>query len=332
MGGGVRDLSAWISWRRAAVVCVSAWLGACGGSPTEPTRPPGLTMTCPVNQSVQSSDGNPAGVSFDPPQTVGGRAPVTTTCAPASGSQFPVGSSTVTCQAADAASQQTSCTFTIVVQGPPRLTATRFLAFGDSLTAGVLSPSPTFLIVSPPTSYPFQLQNRLVARYRTQSPVVLNEGNAGELASGTGVQRFRSVLLAARPDVVLLMEGTNDLLFGQTGADNAINAIAAMIREAKSQSVRIALSTIPPQRAGGLRHRDAVVRLIPGFNDRIRALAGAEGIPLVEVFNGLQGDNTLIGIDDLHMTERGYDAMAGIYFDAINANFEAQAAANGFRR
>ena len=61
--------------------------------------------------------------------------------------------------------------------GPLRdWSATRFLAFGDSLTAGTLSPSLMALIVSPPDSYPFVLQNHLVARYRQQVPVVVNEG------------------------------------------------------------------------------------------------------------------------------------------------------------
>jgi lysophospholipase L1-like esterase len=189
----------------------------------------------------------------------------------------------------------------------------------------VFSPAPNILIVSPPGSYPYQLQERLVSRYRLQTPVVLNEGNPGEFASGTGVQRFRSVLIANRPDLVLLMEGTNDLLVGAPGPDAAINALRAMIREAKSQSIRIALATIPPQRAGGLRNRDAVVRIIPPFNDRIRELATVETIPLIDVFAGMDGDNSLIGIDDLHMTVRGYDVMAGIYFDAIRANFEASA-------
>jgi hypothetical protein len=46
----------------------------------------------------------------------------------------------------------------------------------------------------------------------------------------------------------------------------------------------------------------------------------------------MQGDNTLIGIDDLHMTERGYEAMADIYFDAIRTNFEAQGMPAGLRR
>jgi lysophospholipase L1-like esterase len=316
-------------WLAIAGLC--AVLDSCGGSPTRPQPPPGLSMTCPVNRSVQSPDGNPAPVTFDAPQTIGGSGGVTTTCTPQSGSQFPVGSSTVTCEARDAASQRASCSFTVAVQGPPRLTGVRFLSFGDSLTAGVLSPSVTMLIVSPPESYPFILQQRLVARYRLQSPIVLNEGNPGELATGTGVQRFRSVLQANRPEIVLLMEGTNDLLPGQFGADTTIGALRAMIAEAKSQNVRIAVATIPPQRAGGLRHRDAVAAIIPAFNDRIRALATAEGIPLIDVYGGMKDDLTLIGIDDLHPTVRGYDVMADIYFNAIRANFEVQAA-NGFGR
>lgn len=298
---------------------------ACGrGSPNQPTPPPALVITCPPNRSVQSPEGNPAGVSFDPPQTVGGSAPVTTTCNPASGGEFPVGNTTVTCEARDSGNRVASCTFTVQVQAPPRLTAARFLAFGDSLTYGVISASVTALVSSVPDSYPWVLQDRLVARYRQQTPVVLNEGNPGELATQTGVQRFRSVLLAHRPEVVLLMEGTNDLLFGQTGADNAIGALGAMVREAKSQNVRIVLATIPPQRPGGARRRDAVVALIPGFNDRIRALAAAENIPLIDVHAGMKDDLTLIGVDDLHPTIRGYDVMADIYYNAIRMLFENQ--------
>ncbi len=305
---------------------------ACSDSPNGPSPAPALSLTCPGNVSSASSDGTPRAVTFNAPQSSGGTAPVTTTCTPSSGSTFPLGTSLVSCQARDAASVTASCTFNVVITGPPRLSVTRFLSFGDSLTVGVLSAAPTFLIVSPPGSYPFQLERRLASRYGQQMPVVLNEGNSGELASGTGVQRFRSVLLANRPEVVLLMEGTNDLLFGETGASNAINALAAMVREAKSQGIRIALATIPPQRAGGMRNRDAVVRLIPGFNDRIRGLAGTEQIPLIEVFNGMQGDNTLIGVDDLHMTERGYQVMADIYAAAIQANYEVGSGALGFNR
>jgi lysophospholipase L1-like esterase len=318
------------------VVALAALVASCSeGSPNQPSPQPTLSIACPSNRSVQSPDGNATNVTFDAPQTTGGTAPVSTTCSPSSGSQFAVGNTTVSCEARDAGSRQASCSFTVQVQSPPRLTAFKYLAFGDSLTYGVVSASTTTL-VSIPESYPFLLQNRLLLQYpqQTPMPVVLNEGNPGELASVEGVQRFRSVLLGHRPEVVLLMEGTNDLLFGQTGANNAMNALQAMVREAKSQNIRIALATIPPQRAGGARRRDAVVALIPGFNDRIRGLASAEGIPVVEIYNGMKDDLTLIGVDDLHPTLRGYEVMAGLYFDAIRTNFETRPAnglSNGFR-
>jgi lysophospholipase L1-like esterase len=320
-------------WRSATAVAMVVGIGGCSGSPTAPPPPPPtLSLTCPGAATVQSVDGNATNVSFDQPQAGGGTAPVTTTCSAQSGSSFAVGTSTVNCQAVDSRGQSASCGFIVNVQGPPRLTVTRFLAFGDSLTAGVLSPAVMLLIVSPPDSYPFVLQDRLVARYRQQTPVVLNEGNPGELASGTGVQRFRSVLLQQRPEVVLLMEGTNDLLSGPIGADFAMNALRSMVTEAKSQSVRIALATIPPQRAGGLRNRGAVAALIPGFNDRIRSLASAEGVPLIDVYNGMKDDLTYIGIDDLHPTARGYDAMPTIYFEAIKSTYEVRPALGGFVR
>ena len=238
----------------------------------------------------------------------------------------------MSCQARDAASVDGSCTFNVVLTGPPRLSVTRFLSFGDSLTAGVLSPAPTFLIVSPPGSYPFQLERRLVSRYGQQTPVVLNEGNPGELASGTGVQRFRGVLLANRPEVVLLMEGTNDLLFGETGASNAIELPRR--DGARSQEPG------HPHRAGddsaAARRRPAQPRRCrppdPGVQRSHPWPRRQRQIPLIEVFNGMQGDNTLIGVDDLHMTERGYQVMADIYAAAIQANYEVGSGALGFNR
>jgi lysophospholipase L1-like esterase len=307
-----------------AALCVLS--GSCG-SPTPPPPAP-LTLTCPPTASGSSSDGNAVTVTFSPPVSMGGSQPVTITCSPQSGSSFNVGTSTVNCQSQDSRGQSASCAFIVNVQGPPTLTSTRFLSFGDSLTAGVTSPAVGLLIISPPESYPFQLQARITARYRQQTPVILNEGNPGELASGTGVQRFRSVLMQTRPEVVLLMEGTNDLLVGAAGPNAAINALRAMIVEAKGQNVKVALATIPPQRPDGLRNRGVVARAIPEFNDRIRALATAEGATLIDVYNGMKDDLSLIGIDDLHPTPRGYDVMAGVFFDAIKEAYEVKPTLN----
>ena len=313
--------------RRALIALALFSAGACGGPSNRPDPIPGLTLTCPSNRTVESPNGGAVTVTFDQPQASGGSTPVTTTCTPQSGTQFALGNTSVSCQARDAASQVASCGFSVAVQGTPQLQASRFLAFGDSITAGVISAPLPLMIVSPPESYPFVLQDRLVARYRQQTPLVLNEGNPGELASVEGIQRFRSVLLRNRPEIVLLMEGSNDLGFAQNGSNVAINALRAMIVEAKSQQVRLALATIPPQRSGGAKHRDGVAQMVPGFNDRVRGLAASEGVPLFDVYQAMKDDPTLIGVDDLHPTPRGYDVMAGVFFEGIRTHFENRPAA-----
>lgn len=297
----------------------------CGSSPpTAPPPPPTLTISCPANVDVQSSDGSPVFVSFDPPRASGGTAPVTTSCTGQPG-PFNVGSTGVTCQATDARSQTASCSFVVAVRPPPRLQFTRFLSFGDSLTAGEVSFAPTLGVLLPNDSYPAVLQRRLAAYYRFQTPSVINAGMGGEEAGDAGIKRFRSTLDYNRPEVVLLMEGTNDLLDRPDtgrGADRAIEALRQMIQDAKSLNIKVALATIPPQRAGGLRNRDAVARAIPAFNDRVRALAAQQDVVLVDVYDAMKDNLSLIGVDDLHPTIMGYDVMAGVFFEAIKKSFE----------
>jgi hypothetical protein len=98
---------------------------------------------------------------------------------------------------------------------PPRLSRTRFMAFGDSFTAGeVTNPATaapgtiTRLIVVPSASYPSVLQSRLQSTYTSQSSSisVTNAGEPGERILD-GAQRFPGVYDASRPEVVLLQEG-----------------------------------------------------------------------------------------------------------------------------
>ena len=151
-----------------------------------------------------------------------------------------------------------------------------------------------------------------------------NEGSGGETTTD-GLPRLRPLLLAYRPEVLLLMEGTNDLLdrpdIGR-GADTAIVNLRQMIAIAKSLNVQVALATVPPQRPNGLRNRAAVAAIIPSFNDRIRALAASEAVTLVDVYAGMKDNLSLIGIDDLHPTELGYSVMADIFYQAVVRAFE----------
>jgi lysophospholipase L1-like esterase len=309
-------------WLRAWML-LGALVSAHCGSPAAPTpQPPPappLTITCPAASETQSPTGNPIAVTYEPPRTSGGVAPVTTACSVASGASFNIGTTNVLCSATDARGNSAFCSFNVSVLAPPRLAFTRYVAFGDSITAGKLAQPLTFALIESPFHYPGALERLLNTRYPQQRSTVVNEGVSGELATA-GEARFRTVLQQHRPEVVLLMEGTNDLLAGVAGADRAIAALRNMIREAALQGRRVALATVPPQGPS----RPTVSAVIPSFNAQIRALAAAEpGVVLVDVYEAMRHDVArLIGADDLHPTPQGYTVIADTFLAAIQANFE----------
>ena len=230
-----------------AGLCVGAH-SSCGGLLLEgqPDGPEhdGPSITCPAPKSAESLNGNPVVVEFPTPTTTGGTQPISVTCSPASGSTFPVGATNVTCTATDARPSTAACSLTVTVTRPGTLTATRFLAFGDSLTFG--SPGGSCQVLStagitfrefidrdtrmfysradppPPSVYPNVLRQMLASRYSSQSPVVVNAGVPGEVILDQGgtndatLDRLRSELSRSGAQVLLLMEGVNDLRRGST--------------------------------------------------------------------------------------------------------------------
>lgn len=72
-----------------------------------------LSLTCQA-KAATSSDGAPVAIAFSPAAS-GGVSPVTTTCAPQSGSQFKVGTTSVQCTAKDAAGATASCAGAVVI-------------------------------------------------------------------------------------------------------------------------------------------------------------------------------------------------------------------------
>ena len=77
---------------------------------------PPLGLTCPTIAPVRDTgnSGNTA-VRFANPTFSGGTAPVIVSCSPKSGSQFGIGTTTVSCQATDAARQTAACTTSATV-------------------------------------------------------------------------------------------------------------------------------------------------------------------------------------------------------------------------
>ena len=80
-----------------------------------PAAVPALSISCP-SPVLTSPDGNSISVTLTPTIS-GGVAPVSTSCSPASGSKFSVGTTSFSCTAVDAAQQKSSCTSTVVVTG-----------------------------------------------------------------------------------------------------------------------------------------------------------------------------------------------------------------------
>jgi lysophospholipase L1-like esterase len=298
-----------------------------------PDGTPALTISCPAAVTAASTTGQPVGVTFPPPVTSGGRAPVQVSCTPPSGSLFPVGATSVQCTATDALTLSSSCNFSVTVAAVPRLGRTTFVAFGDSFTAGeVAIPGtaalneqlPNFrLAVVPSASYPTLLTSLLRGRYTAQTIQMTNSGVPSEWAED-GAKRLPGVLSSTRPEVLLLLEGVNELsALGQPGVARAWAAIDTMAKEGRNRGARVFLATLPPPRPPG---KGAVpLQLVLALNDRIRTTAAGEGAVLVDLYAALNVDLVrYIGVDGLHPTELGYQRIADTFFDAIRAVLEVR--------
>jgi lysophospholipase L1-like esterase len=314
---------------------------ACGGSngpgpgPTPPPGPP--TISCPADRSVPAIQGQPTPVSFDIPAAENGQAPVTVTCAPASGSAFPLGSTQVTCTATDALQRTATCGFSVAVNTVPQIAVTKFVAFGDSLTEGTISPDTITLAVSKPESYPYQLQLTLAARYLDQTIEVVNEGCGGEFTSGAstfcagGIARLPDVLARERPQVLLLMHGANDLRRPSRSISNIVGAMETMVGQAQAAGAFVFVASLPPQNPEGSRG-DAAPRL-PEYARELKRMAEDEGAGFVDLFNLLGTWQGVVGADGLHPTPAGYQKIARLWADAIEERFEkTDAPAVGFTR
>ena len=278
----------------------------------------------------RSPTGSPVSIVYETPTATGGSPPVVIACAPQSGSTFPIGVTAVSCTATDQTQKVDSCAFTVTVTAPPTITATRFIAYGDSITwgedgtnffdglgmHGTLGSRP---LVQLPflNTYPGALQNLLALRYTAQTVSMVNAGKPLEKANDpASFDRFRRAVTSGQYDVVLLMEGANDL----PDVTGAVGAIQVMVQTVKNQGRRVFLATIPPESIGGSRGANA--NSVPAYNDGIRGVAASLNVPLVDVFQAFGGDLTLLGADGLHPNAQGYQRIAETFLAVIKQNLE----------
>lgn len=320
---------------------LALFTAGCGG-PTAPTTPSPspvapappvtpLALACPANLTGVAASDAGANVLFSAPVATGGVTPHAITCVPGTGQLFPVGSTTVACSVVDAASATGACSFTVEVVPVPRVRRTRFMAFGDSVTAGeVTMPVRGGLlstgrgqrqVVLASVSYPRVLENQLRQRYVTQSLAVVNAGRTGETAA-SAFPRFQSEMAINRPEVVLLLTGYNDVE-SRASVDAASRSIERMAKEARGLGARVFLATLTPIVPG--RARSQPDALVQQLNSAIRSIAAGEGAVVVDLYRAaLPNLDAWIGVDGLHPTEAGYARMAEQFFTAIRADLETR--------
>ncbi|HXW03725.1 MAG TPA: GDSL-type esterase/lipase family protein [Vicinamibacterales bacterium] len=296
---------------------------ACGGSPAAPT--PVLALTCPARVEASTTAFDGAAVSFDT-STQGGRPPASVVCAPGSGSTFPIGETIVSCTATDTAAQTAGCSFPVSVTRTPTLAWTRFLAFGDSITEGVTSPAPELLTrLATPEAYPGQLQQMLAARYTAQEITVLNRGIAGERLA-EGVRRLPRVLDEDQPDVLLLLEGVNNIR--NVSTDELADDLDEMVRSARRRGVEVVLATLLPVSDSREAGRPGTQRAIRELNEEILRIARRHGLGApADLYNLFLQTPSLLGRDGLHPTAEGYVRMAEVFFEVIRERYEDHAPA-----
>jgi acyl-CoA thioesterase-1 len=170
------------------------------------------------------------------------------------------------------------------------------VAFGDSIVEGYKQPE----------GWPEILGRDLAGRYGGVS--VINAGISGNTAED-GLRRLRQDVLVHQPDLVLISFGLNDMKNG-VSLSRFNEDLAGIVGQVTAGGAQPALlTTTRLQRGTGL-----LVKVNPApYNDAIKMLAEARGIPLIDVNEQFRGLNTPeYLIDAAHPNMEGYRQIAEI--------------------
>jgi len=187
-----------------------------------------------------------------------------------------------------------------------------YTAFGDSITKGVAEENG--LIVDTPGYLP-----RLAENLRTliADPVVNNRGVGGE-TTAEGLSRFDHVLRVTNPEIVLVMEGTNDAFFSVDPDTTAFN-LRRMLEIARARGVTPYLALIMPRS----EPLDTPINLlIQDINVRLPQVAQDNMTVMVDQFT------PFLDLPDLysnvnHPNQAGYEVMGDTWFDGIRPHLLA---------
>ncbi len=216
----------------------------------------------------------------------------------------------------------------------PSLKENVFIAFGDSITSGVCDENgidePTDYV--PEKAYPPRLEAILSQHYGTHK--VINEGWPGE-STFQGLARFNALLVKHQARYILILEGTNDIIWDDYSLDTTIFNLKEMLRRSLEYGLLPALATCIPKFG-----RNAFPIKLTNLNARIRLLAAERPVPLVDLNKDFAeypeedgGPTSLYcwGEDRTHPNDKGSQFMAEKWFERIR-NFPFPPADPAIRR
>lgn len=185
---------------------------------------------------------------------------------------------------------------------------TTYVAFGDSITQGVLD-DPN----RAEKGYPPRLEALL--QQRGQAADVRNEGLAGETTS-EGLSRIDKVLVAG-DDVLLLMEGTNDIGEQDVSNETIATNLDKIAEKAEARGLTVVHATILPRFGSNYDTSNVITGALNGL---VRELAWQDERKLAdpfEVFYHLTPNFGQLYSDKLHPNSAGYDLLARVFADVL---------------
>jgi len=156
--------------------------------------------------------------------------------------------------------------------------ANTYIAFGDSITWGLMRMYGLEGEYHPELAYPERMKALLAAFYGPAYPV--NLGVPGD-DSYSGSLRVDQDLDGHPGLYFLLMLGTNDCITGNFSIDSVMENIGYIIDSAGSRQMRVIVSTIPP-RKDTFGDKNYVLRRIADLNSHIGLLASDKSIGFID--------------------------------------------------
>ena len=158
-------------------------------------------------------------------------------------------------------------------------------------------------------------------RYTSQNFSIITSGVPGEKTSEGGARLPREVS-ADNPEVVLIMEGTNDVVADSFNLSESEDNLEYMIQESRNRGASVVfIATIPPILPGG-PNNSAIPRVLQ-LNSEIRDLASRKGAPLVDVFAALNADlGRFYAGNDLHPTAEGLRVIGETFYAKIRETLD----------